>query len=435
MALPNILFMTSHDIGDWLGCYGHETVHTPNLDALAARGCRFDHNFCTSPICAPSRGAMMTSRYPQTNGIMGNIQTPYRWRYNKGERHISHLIGEQGYYPVLFNFQHEAQFDNPLGFRERRVVDTGSKKLLTGEHVSTADETANELVKFFGEYDRDGIPFYAQVGFFETHTPYDFGGAQPDDSLGIGTPPYIADEGKERQHIAGLQGSIRSLDAAIGKILQALSETGLDQNTIVIFVADHGVELPHCKCHLYDSGIRTALLMQLPPSLPQGGSVCDWLISNIDVLPTLFDLLNLPCPDNVQGLSFAEFFRNEQAVQTRDAVYAMMQADAMFVESRCVRTNQYKLIRNFSPSRLPDVPFRLGQGGLQERPVMELYDLHEDPHELNNLGMDTQLEKVREDLNGRLLRWLKEVKDPILQGPPPTAYYRMAIADLTTGKT
>ena len=136
MALPNILFMTSHDIGDWLGCYGHETVHTPNLDALAARGCRFDNNFCTSPICAPSRSAMMTSRYPQTNGIMGNIQTPYRWRYNEGERHLSHLLGEQGYHPVLFNFQHEAQFENPLGFRERRVVDMGSKKLLTGSASS-----------------------------------------------------------------------------------------------------------------------------------------------------------------------------------------------------------------------------------------------------------------------------------------------------------
>ena len=433
MALPNILFMTSHDIGDWLGCYGHETVHTPNLDALAARGCRFDKNFCTSPICAPSRSAMMTSRYPQTNGIMGNIQTPYRWRYNEGERHISHLLGEQGYHTVLFNFQHEAQFDNPLGFHERRAVDIGSKKLLTGEHVSTADETADELIKFFGEYDRDGTPFYAQVGFFETHTPYDFGDARPDDSLGIGTPPYIADEEKERQHIAGLQGSVRSLDAAIGKILQSLSETGLEENTIVIFVADHGVELPHCKCHLYDGGIRTALLMQLPPSLPQGGSVCDWLISNIDLLPTLFDLLNLPSPENLQGRSFADYFRNEQAVPTRDAVYAMMQADGMFVESRGVRTNQYKLIRNFSPSRLPDAPFRLGQGGLQERPVVELYDLHEDPFELSNIAADAQHVDVREVLDKRLLDWLKEVEDPILQGPTPTAYYKMAIADLTAG--
>ncbi len=291
-------------------------------------------------------------------------------------------------------------------------------KLLTGEYVSTANKTAKEVVKFLGEYDRNGAPFYAQVGFFETHTPYDFGGTQPDDGLGIGTPPYIADEEKERQHIAGLQGAIRSLDAAIGKILHALSETGLDQNTVVIFVADHGVELPHCKCYLYDGGIRTALLMQLPPSLPQGGKVCDWLISNIDLLPTLFDLLNLPCPENVQGRSFAEFFRNEQAVSSRNAVFAMMQADGKFVEARCVRTAQYKLIRNFSPNRVPETPFRLGQGALRERPVMELYDLHTDPYELSNLGSDSRLKQVRKDLDERLLRWLEEVRTPFFKGLP-----------------
>ena len=435
MPLPNILFMTSHDQGDWLGCYGHETVHTPNLDALASKGCRFDNNFCTSPICTPSRGAMMTGRYPQTNGLMGNIQTPYRWRYNQGERHLSHLLGEQGYHPVLFNFQHEAPFDNPLGFRERRLVDCGSKKLLTGEHVSTADETAKELVKFLREYSQDDAPFYAQVGFFETHTPYDFGGTQPDDSRGIDVPPYVEDEAEARQHIAGLQGAIRSLDQAVGRILHALSETGLDQTTIVIFAADHGIEFPHCKCELYNGGIRTALLLQLPQDNLRSGTVCHWLISNIDMVPTLLDLLNLPSPKNLQGQSFAAFFLNEHTAPPRDAVFAMMQSDGKFVESRCVRTRQYKLIRNFSPSRVQVAPFQLGRSPGHERPVMELYDLHRDPFELSNLGTDTRHKQVREDLDKRLLSWLKEVKDPILHGPVPTAYYRMAMADLTTDGT
>lgn len=435
MSLPNILFMTSHDIGDWLGCYGHKTVHTPNLDKLAAKGCRFDNNFCTSPICAPSRGAMMTGRYPQTNGIMGNIQAPYHWRYNKGERHLSHLLDEQGYHTVLFNFQHEATFDNPLGFRERRAVDTGSKKLMTGEHVSTAEETAEEFIKFLKDYDSESNPFYAQIGFFETHTPYNFGNTEMDDSLGIGIPPYMVDEKKEREHIAGLQGAIRGLDEAIGQILSALSESGLEKDTIIIFVADHGVEFPHCKCYLYDGGIHSALLMKLPRSLSKGGKICDWLISNIDVAPTLFDLLDLPCPDNLQGRSFADFFRNDEATPTRETVFAMMQADGKYVESRCIRTTQYKLIRNFSPSRAPETPFKLGevgisQGALEERPLVELYDLHDDPYELNNLGLEPSLKKVRKDLNERLFIWLNEVKDPILKGPTPTAYYRMAIADL-----
>jgi arylsulfatase A-like enzyme len=306
---------------------------------------------------------------------------------------------------------------------------------VTGEHVSTADETAKELVKFLREYNRDGAPFYAQAGFFETHTPYDWSGAQPDDSRGIGVPPYVVDDAKARPHVAGLQGAIRSLDQAIGRILHALSETGLDQTTIVIFTADHGVELAHCKCELYDGGIRTALLLRLPQDNARSGTVCDWLISNIDVVPTLLDLLNLPSPEHLQGQSFAGFFRNEQAAPPRDAVFAMMHSHGKFVESRCVRTRQYKLIRNFSPSRVPVAPFRLGRSSGQERPVLELYDLHADPFELSNLGTDTRHEQVREDLDKRLLSWLKDVKDPILRGPVPTPYYRMAMADLTTDST
>ena len=435
MGLPNVLFMTSHDTGDWLGCYGHGTVHTPNLDALASEGCRFSSNFCTSPICTPSRGAMMTGRYPQTNGLMGNIQTPYRWRYRQGERHLSHLLGEQGYHTLLFNHQHEAPHDNPLGFRERRLVDCGSFELMTGEHVSTADETANALIKFLREYGNDGAPFYAQVGFFETHTPYDWSGVQPDDSRGIGVPPYIVDDAKARQQVAGLQGSIQSLDQAVGRILDALSETGLDQNTIVIFSVDHGVELPHCKCELYDGGIRTALLLRLPQDPIGPGRVCDWLISNVDVVPTLFDLLNLPVPERLQGQSFAAFLRNEQAAPRRDAVFAMMHSHGTFVESRCVRTRQYKLIRNFSPSRLPAAPFRRGRSSRYERPVLELYDLRADPYELSNLGMDARYNQVREDLDQRLLSWLQDVEDPILSGPVPTPYYRMAMADLMEDNT
>lgn len=164
MRLPNILFMTSHDTGDWLGCCGHRRVHTPNLDSLAAEGCRFANSFCTSPVCSPSRGAMMTGRYPQTNGLMGVIQTPYRWCFHEGERHLSHLLSEQGYHTVLFNHQHEAPHDSPLGFRERRLVDCGSFELLAGEHVSTADQTAEAVSQFLSERSSVDSPFYAQVG-------------------------------------------------------------------------------------------------------------------------------------------------------------------------------------------------------------------------------------------------------------------------------
>ena len=427
MPLPNILFMTSHDTGDWLGCYGHRTVHSPNLDRLAREGCRFAHAFCTSPVCTPSRGAMMTGRYPQSNGLMGMIQTPYRWRLNTGERHLSHLLRAHGYHTVLFNHQHEAAHDDPLGFVERRLVDCGAFELITGEHVSTAEETAESLAQFLRERSSDDAPFYAQIGFFETHSPFDWSGAPADEAGGIHLPPYVADDAEGRRHVAGLQGAIRLLDRAVGRILDALSEAGLDRNTIVVFTVDHGVELPRCKWELYDGGIRVALLMRWPGGGVQGGQLYQGLISNVDVVPTLLDLLHLPAPENLQG---APSLRGEAAAPPRDAVFAMMHRLKLFPEARCVRTERYKLIRNFSPSRVPDVPVQLRRSAKRrERPVLELYDLSADPYELEDLGADPRVDAIRRELDARLLSWLREIDDPILHGPVVTPYYRMAMAD------
>jgi len=426
--------MTSHDTGDWLKCYGHSTVQSPNLDSLAADGCLFANAFCTSPVCTPSRGAMMSGRYPQSNGLMGLIQTPYRWRYHEEDRHFSHILSERGYHTVLFNHQHEAPHDDALGFCERRLVDCGSYKLLTGEHVSTAEETAKAVGAFLREYSGNQKPFYAQVGFFETHTPFDWNGAESYEEFGVEIPPYIIDDENIRRRVSGLQGAIRSLDEAIGHILTVLAETGLDENTIVIFTSDHGVELPRCKWELYDGGIRTGLLMRWPQGGLRGGLVCDWLVSNVELVPTLLGLANLPIPENLQGKSFAPFFRDEDAAPTRDAIFAMMHAANRWTESRCVRTKQYKLIRNFAPGRAPKVPIQLGRSSSQERPVMELYDLTADPHELNNLGWSSDCEQVRHDLNMLLLNWLREVDDPILCGPVVSPYYKMAMADFLSGQ-
>ena len=430
MRSPNILFMTSHDTGDWLGCYGHRTVHTPHLDALAAEGCLFSNSFCTSPVCTPSRGAMMTGRYPQSNGLMGLIQTPYRWRYRQGERHLSHLLAGHGYHTALFNHQHEAPQDDRLGFHEHRLVDCGAMELLTGEHVSTADETVDAAIEFFRERRGSATPFYAQIGFFETHTPYDWSGARADESLGIELPPYVIDDARSRGRIPGLQGAVRYLDQAVGRVLRGLAETGLDQNTIVVFTVDHGVELQHCKWDLYDGGILTALLMRVPDGSTGPGLVCDWLVSNVDVVPTLLDLALLPAPDNLEGQSFADVFRDDQASPPRDAVFAMMHSNGRWVESRCVRTRQYKLIRNFSPSRVGKLPVQSGGASMRERPVVELYDLAADPAELNDLGADPDWGPIRRELDERLLAWLRQVDDPILRGPVRTPYYEMAVADL-----
>jgi arylsulfatase A-like enzyme len=423
---PNILFITSHDTGNRLGCYGHRAVDTPALDRLAAQGCRFANAFCVSPICTPTRGAMMTGRYPQANGLMGLIQTPYRWRLNASERHLSHLLAARGYHTTLVNHQHEAPHGARLGFHRQLLVGKGSYLLgLLGEKVSTAAETADALAPFFRERARRPEPFYAQVGFYETHTPYDWNGARPDGRHGVDLPRGAARDPKLRRHLAAFQGAVRSLDRAMGRILAALDAAGLAEDTLVLYTSDHGPEVPHGKWTLYEAGLRVALLLRWPSGDLAGGRAISPLASQVDLVPTLLDLARLPSPRNLQGISLAPVLRGEPGARGRDEVFAMMHQHDRWVESRCVRTRRHKLIRNFSPSRLP--------GTSRERPPIEFYDLDADPIESRDLGAAPAFRAARARLDATLLRWMRETGDPLLRGPMATPYFLRARKGLGHG--
>ena len=329
----------------------------------------------------------------------------------------------------MFNHQHEAEAHDPLGFLEKRLHDVGEEQLLTGERVSTASETAEAFGAFLRET-KGAAPFYAQIGFFETHTPFDWNGAIPDRSKGIAIPPYVESDKDSQEHVASLQGSIAALDVAVGVIVQSIRDAGLSEDTLVIFTVDHGVELPRCKWELYDGGIRTALILHWPNGGVHGGRVLQSMVSNVDVVPTLLELIGVPIPDNIQGKSFSRQLTSTDSVPHRDAVFAMMLGNNRWTESRCVRTDRYKLIRNFSPSRASLTPVKMRGANVQrERPVVELYDLEADPHELNNIARLEEFRSTRDGLDSRLRLWMEEVEDPILSGPVPTPYYQMAIED------
>ena len=207
---PNVLIISSHDTGRHLGCYGVETVHTPNLDALAADGVCATNYFTAVPVCSPSRGVMLTGRYPQRNGLMGLTHAPWDWSLNEGEQHLSHLLHNAGYHAVLFGLQHEAADTDTLGFAEMHAQrgDDGRR--------AAALPVANATADFLRERGQSQQPFYAQVGLFETHRPFNFGGVEPDDSLGVHVPPYLEPTEATVADLAHLQGAVRRVDEAVG---------------------------------------------------------------------------------------------------------------------------------------------------------------------------------------------------------------------------
>ena len=430
MSRPNILMMTCHDLGRHLGCYGLETVHSENIDELAADGRRFSDYFAAAAVCSPSRGCMMTGRYPQTNGLMGLTHSPWLWSLNEGERHLAAILADAGYRTTLIGFQHVLAGDaHELGYQD--VPETGR----------FAPDKARTAAQFLAAQEMDAdAPFFVKVGFSEVHRRFMHEGVEPDVAKGVHVPPYMQETADIRADLAELQGSVRYMDAAVGRILAALNKAGLAEDTIVIFTSDHGIPYIGAKWTLFDPGITIPLIIRWPGGGLVGGKVHGQLMSNVDFLPTLLDLAGVEIPGNVQGVSAAPILRGESAAPIRDAVFAEHLSHALRDNtSRCIRTGRYKLIRNFEPGRTILKPIDAHPQGVAEhvvrprrngtRPFAQLFDLNDDPVEMNNLAEDEAHADTLRELSARLWQWMADVGDPILQGPLRTPYYEQAIAD------
>ena len=248
MPKPNILLLTCHDLGRHLGCYGRNSVATPALDALAASGMRFDNAFCTAPQCSPSRASLHTGLYPHTAGMLGLAHQPFGWRLADSAPHIAQVLGGNGYATALVGMQHLIE--------RGRETELGYERVLPVEPAPVEAETAVALLAELAAGER---PFYLEVGFEEPHRPYDFGGAQPDDALGVEVPGYLPDGPEARRDLAAFQGAIRQLDLGVGKTLAGLCDLGLENDTWVIFTTDHGAAMPRAKGTLYDPGIEICI--------------------------------------------------------------------------------------------------------------------------------------------------------------------------------
>ena len=420
---PHIVSITCHDLGQHLGCYGIQTVHTPNLDTLALTGVRFENSFCVAPQCSPSRAALATGRYPHANGVMGLSHDGFGWELHPNERHVASLLREHGYETHLFGLQHVTQYVEHLGFDR-----------IHGEGMGR--DVASQVANFLRGSLSERRPVYAEVNFFEPHRPYDHGGVKPDASAGVFVPSYLPGGEAAREEMSSLQGAIREVDTAVGSVLNALEDSGLFDKTLTIFTADHGIAMPRAKCTLYDPGIEVALIMRWPGEDIGGGRIVPDLVSNVDVLPTLLDTAGVPVPEGVQGRSFLPLLRREPQ-EVRDAIFAEKTFHTYYDPMRCVRTERFKYIRSFESSFLVEVPGDVQQGAIfrthvgrystDRSSLVELYDLQADPLERNNLASEAAFRKVERALEKQLWRWMEDTDDPLLHGPVASPAYRRAL--------
>ncbi len=416
---PNIILFITHDQGQFLGCYDTPTtpnsLQTPNLDKLAKDGIRFTNYFCTAPQCSPSRGSILTSLYPHQHGLMGLVNRG--WTLPLSNKTLPMYLRENGYTTHLLGLQHESRDVTTLGYG------TFSKRMKDYKYDTKRME--KEYLKFLRDHKNDEKPFFLNIGTIETHRPFIIWSEKVDQKT-VKMLPFLPDDEKVREDLSLFYGIIKPVDRVIGSIIEVLEETGLREKTLFIYTTDHGSPFPRAKCTLYDPGVKTLLVMNWPASpLFNDGKVFDQMISNIDLLPTLLDIIGAIIPDIIEGKSFLPILK-DKTMPFRKEIFTEKTFHEIYDPIRSVRTRKYKYIHNFEKSEyLYQMPLDIERGLSgqvlkekikHERVEEELYDLEKDPNEANNLVNNPSYENILFELRQKLLDWMKETNDPLLKG-------------------
>jgi N-sulfoglucosamine sulfohydrolase len=403
----NILYLHSHDSGRYLSPYGHNTP-TPNLQRLAHDGVLFRQTHTAAPTCSPSRAALLTGQSPHRSGMLGLAHLG--WGLTDPSQHILYTLRKHGYRSTLAGLQHVAAKPEQIGYDE-----------LLPHKSNSARDVAPAAVDFLKS--RPKQPFFLDAGFFETHREF----PDPVDNPNYIQPPApLPDNPETRRDMAGFHASARILDRGIGQILDALDAAGLAENTLVISTTDHGIAFPNMKCNLRDTGTGISMILR-GPGVFSGGKVCDAMLSNIDVFPTVCDYLRIEKPTWLEGKSFLPVLTGATP-EVNETIFSEVTFHASYEPKRSVRTKRWKYIRHFDNRTTvvlpncddgPSKTFWL-QNGWKEEPSIaseELYDLVFDPMEHTNLAKEARSHKTLENMRGQLDAWMKRTQDPLLKGP------------------
>lgn len=430
MRIPHVVLIHCHDLGTWLSCYDAPNAPTPQLQRLADEGIVFDRAFATSPLCTPARSALFTGMSPHRNGLVGLSHDG--WRYAEGVRTLPEHIGDIGYRTTLIGLQHEDPDPCVLGFDDVRGLG----------FLPRALQVAKDTEDWFVEHGRDAEPYFVTIGMWEAHRPWPAEDYDPFPARDVNVPPYLPDNDHTRADLSGFYGSIQQLDTAVGRVLDIIDQHGDPENTLVVFTTDHGAALPRAKGTLYDPGVQVAMVARPPRGWNVAPGRVSSLVSHLDVVPTVLDLFGGVVVDGLEGRSLRPELTGSAQPEARSLFLQKTYHDG-YDPIRAVRTDRFKYIRSYAPAPqlvlskdLEESATRQGMGDehLAPRTPEELYDLAADPWEQTNLAAEPKWGAVRDDLSQRLDTYMKELDDPLVDGPiapapPPVRRPMAAVGD------
>ena len=437
---PNILFIMSDDHASHaISAYGSRINRTPHIDRLTREGMRFDNCFCTNSICAPSRAVILTGKYSHRNGVMDNARP-----FDGSQQTFPKLLRQAGYQTAIVGKWHLKSpptgfdYSNVLpgqgAYHDPVMVENGLRKKCTGYVTDLITDSALQWLRNragdkpflmmlhhkapHANWEPD--PKHAEM-FADTKIPrpetfdddYETRTAQiANHRLHVGPKQWELHFQRLGQIPQGMTGQqtrewvyqvymkhylrcIASVDDNVGRVLDYLDEAGLSDNTIVVYTSDQGFFLGdhglYDKRFMYEHALRMPLLMRYPKEI-KPGTTSDHIVLNLDFASTLLDYAGVAIPSDIQGQSFRPIAQGQAPGNWRRAMYYHFYEKAYRIgPHEGIRTQRYKLIH-----------FLYGDEG------WELYDLEEDPHEMDNLYGHPE--------NQQLVRQLKKRMETLKKG-------------------
>ncbi len=464
-AKRNVVLFVTDDQSPDMGCYGNKDIKTPVMDSLAADGVRFTHAFCTTASCSASRSVILTGLHNHANGHYGHQHSYHKFASYENVKSLPVMLGKLGYRTGRVGKYHVApaevyKFDTVIRGSSRHPV-----------------QMANNSKRFI-EAD-DDKPFFL---YFCTSDPHRGGGVagelphKPDrfgnlpnkksragikpifyDPAKLKTPPYLPNTDECRAEMAQYYQSVSRIDQGLGRLIEVLKEAGKWDDTLIIYISDHGIAMPGAKTTVYEPGLRAPLLVRNPYQKKRG-LVSHSMISWVDLTPTILDFAGgidsktggakasvatrkagrrsggKGRPYLFHGRSFLGIL-DEKEAKGWDVIYAShtFHEITMYYPMRVIRDKEYKLIWNIAhPLPYPfasdlwvaptwQAQYKKGMSAMYgprtvgeyiHRPQFELFDMKNDPWESKNLAGDAKYKEVLEKMKARLKTFQKKTNDP-----------------------
>ncbi len=441
--LPNIIFITADDLNfDSVGCYGCEIPRiTPNIDRLASEGMRFTNAHVNIAVCQPSRQSIMTGRYPHRNGAEGfepiDKGVPTLQESLHGAGYVNGILGKE----VHLRPKNKYHWDYYIT----------EAQLASGAGIGRSPDLYYQYSKSFFELAKDrNQPFFLMANSHDPHRPF-AGSEQEKRSWGHDLPKstrqfnseevplanFLPDLPDVRKELSEYYTSVYRCDQTVGAVLKALEDSGLAENTMVMFISDNGMAVPFAKANCYLSSTKTPWIVKWPGKVKPGSVDSEHFISGIDYMPTILDAAGMKAVDNMDGFSFLPllFGKNQQGRKCVFTEFHKTSARRCF-PMRCVQNERFGYIVNFwagktkairmdSTSGLtlqamkeagksdPEIGARVKL--FEYRVLEEFYDFEKDPGALVNLISEGQYQNEIQQMRRLLEKQMEQTNDLALE--------------------